>query len=146
MVVPDGILTNSSLQYVRDGIEDKYRIVAVVSMPQTAFQATGAGVKSSVLFLKKYSQVMTEKIKNQKMRLQDDIKKSNDYLKQLEQIESDKKKHLKDLTGFENSQNLSGKALTDSEAYKEWRKEVTAEHGDHIDALKESLLSGAEKS
>ena len=50
MVVPDGILTNSSLQYVREGIEEKYRIVAVVSMPQTAFSATGAGVKSSVYF------------------------------------------------------------------------------------------------
>ena len=46
IVIPDGILTNSSLQYVRDNIEEMYRIVAVVSMPQTAFSATGAGVKS----------------------------------------------------------------------------------------------------
>ena len=45
IVVPDGILTNSSLQYVRDNIEEMYRIVAVISMPQTAFTATGAGVK-----------------------------------------------------------------------------------------------------
>ncbi len=52
MVVPDGILTNSSSQYVRDSIEEKYRIVAVVSLPQTAFTNTGAGVKSSVMFLK----------------------------------------------------------------------------------------------
>ena len=73
MVVPDGILTNSSLQYVRDGIEEKYRIVAVVSMPQTAFSATGAGVKSSVLFLKKYSQAVTEKIQQSKLDLQDGI-------------------------------------------------------------------------
>ena len=139
MVVPDGILTNSSLQYVRDGIEEKYRIVAVVSMPQTAFSATGAGVKSSVLFLKKYSQAETTKIKNTKVGLQDWIKQSNDYVKQLEQIENDKKRHLKDLRGFENPQNLAGKALTDSEVYKEWRKEVTAEYSDRIDALKESL-------
>jgi type I restriction enzyme M protein len=139
MVVPDGILTNSSLQYVRDGIEEKYRIVAVVSMPQTAFSATGAGVKSSVLFLKKYSQAETTKIQNTKVGLQDWIKQSNDYLKQLEQIENDKKRHLKDLRGFENSQNLDGKALTDSDAYKEWKKEVTAEYNDRIDALKESL-------
>ncbi|MEA5514075.1 restriction endonuclease subunit M [Nodularia sp. UHCC 0506] len=139
MVVPDGILTNSSLQYVRDGIEEKYRIVAVVSMPQTAFQATGAGVKSSVLFLRKHSQSATEKIQNLKVNLQDRIKESNDYLKQLEKIESEKKRHLKDLRGFENPQNLSGKALTDSEVYKEWRKEVTAEYKDLIDALKESL-------
>ncbi len=139
MVVPDGILTNSSLQYVRDGIEEKYRIVAVVSMPQTAFSATGAGVKSSVLFLKKYSQAETTKIQNTKIGLQDWIKQSNDYVKQLEQIENDKKRHLKDLRGFENPQNLVGKALTDSEAYKEWKKEVTAEYNDRIDALKESL-------
>lgn len=37
IVLPDGILTNSSMQYVRTQIEDWFRIVAVVSMPQTAF-------------------------------------------------------------------------------------------------------------
>src|SRR5690606_19374071 len=36
IVIPDGVLTNSSLQYVRDAIEEWYRIIAVVSMPQTA--------------------------------------------------------------------------------------------------------------
>jgi type I restriction enzyme M protein len=55
IVIPDGILTNSSMQYVRDYISDTFRVVAVVSMPQTAFTANGAGVKSSVMFLKKYS-------------------------------------------------------------------------------------------
>jgi restriction endonuclease S subunit len=34
---------------------------------------------------------------------------------------------------------LSGKALTDSELYKEWKKSVTAEYNDQIEALKESL-------
>ena len=139
MVVPDGILTNSSLQYVREGIEEKYRIVAVVSMPQTAFSATGAGVKSSVLFLKKYSQAVTESIQQAKLALQDQIKQGNDYLKLLDKIENNKKRHLKELRGFDNAQNLSGKALTDSEAYKEWKKSVTAEYNDQIEALKESL-------
>ena len=46
IVLPDGILTNSSMQYVRTQIEDWFRIVAVISMPQTAFVANGAGVKS----------------------------------------------------------------------------------------------------
>jgi len=139
IVIPDGVLTNSSLQYVRDGIEDKYRIVAVVSLPQTAFQATGAGVKSSVLFLRKHSQSITEKIQGQKTNLQDQIKQSNDYLKRLEQLENDKKRHIKELRGFDNPQNLSGKALTDSEIYKEWKKEVTAEYNEEINALKEAL-------
>ena len=36
IVLPDGILTNSSMKYVRDYISDTFRVVAVVSMPQTA--------------------------------------------------------------------------------------------------------------
>jgi type I restriction enzyme M protein len=140
IVIPDGILTNSSLQYVRDGIEEKYRIVAVVSLPQTAFSATGAGVKSSVLFLRKHSQSTTEKIQEQKNDLQDQIKQNNDYFQCLEQLENDKKRHIRDLRDFENPQNLSGKALTESEAYKEWKKEVNAEYNEQIDVLKEALI------
>jgi type I restriction-modification system DNA methylase subunit len=139
IVIPDGVLTNSSLQYVRDGIEEKYRIVAVVSMPQTAFQATGAGVKSSVLFLKKHTAEMTETIQNQKTGLQDSIKEKNNYLKQLQQIDKQKKQHIKDLKGFDNPESLEGKALTQSESYKEWKKEVNAEYKKKIDTLKGTL-------
>lgn len=62
IVLPDGILTNSSMQYVRTQIEDWFRIVAVISMPQTAFAANGAGVKSSVLFLRKWKREETDKL------------------------------------------------------------------------------------
>ncbi|MBI4721826.1 MAG: SAM-dependent DNA methyltransferase [Candidatus Stahlbacteria bacterium] len=53
IVLPDGILTNSSLQYVRDFIMEKTQILAVVSLPQFAFTHFGAGVKSSLVFLRK---------------------------------------------------------------------------------------------
>ena len=56
IVLPDGILNNSSLQYVRDYIEQHYRILAVVSLPQTAFKHYEAGVKPSILFLQKFSE------------------------------------------------------------------------------------------
>ena len=56
IVLPDGILNNSSLQYVRDYIEQRYKILAVVSLPQTAFRYYEAGVKPSILFLQKYSE------------------------------------------------------------------------------------------
>jgi len=46
-------LTNSSLQYVRDFIEKKAKILAVVSLPQGAFVPSGSGVKASLLFLRK---------------------------------------------------------------------------------------------
>lgn len=53
IVLPDGILTNSSLQYVRDYIMSKFKINAVVSIPQFSFSHFGAGVKASLLFLQK---------------------------------------------------------------------------------------------
>ena len=55
IILPDGILNNSSLQYVRDYIEGHFQIFAVVSLPQTAFSHYGAGVKPSILFLRKFS-------------------------------------------------------------------------------------------
>ena len=56
IILPDGILTNSSLQYVRDYIERHFQILSVVSLPQIAFSHYGAGVKTSILFLRKFSE------------------------------------------------------------------------------------------
>jgi type I restriction enzyme M protein len=53
IVLPDGILTNSSLQGVRDWLLDSFQLLAVVSLPQTAFSHFGAGVKASLVFLRK---------------------------------------------------------------------------------------------
>jgi type I restriction enzyme M protein len=53
IVLPDGILTNSSLQSVRDWLLEHYRLLAVVSLPQFAFAHYGAGVKASVVFSQK---------------------------------------------------------------------------------------------
>lgn len=53
IVLPDGILTNSSMQYVRDFILEKFQLLAVVSLPQCAFAHFGAGVKASIIFVRK---------------------------------------------------------------------------------------------
>lgn len=53
IVLPDGVLTNSSSQYVRDFILEKFQLLAVVSLPQCAFAHFGAGVKASVIFVRK---------------------------------------------------------------------------------------------
>jgi len=60
IVLPDGILTNSSLQYVRDFLMERTQILAVVSLPQFAFTHYGAGVKSSLVFVRKKDK--TEKL------------------------------------------------------------------------------------
>lgn len=62
IVLPDGILTNSSLQYVRDFLMEHAQIEAVVSLPPIAFSHFGAGVKSSLVFIRKIRR--DEKLKN----------------------------------------------------------------------------------
>ncbi len=53
IVLPDGILTNSSLQYVRDYLMERCQLLAIVSLPQFAFSHYGAGVKSSLVFARR---------------------------------------------------------------------------------------------
>lgn len=60
IVIPDGILTNATSQFVRDWIVEHFRILAVVSLPQHTFAHVKAGVKSSVLFLKKHPLKLTQ--------------------------------------------------------------------------------------
>lgn len=54
VVLPDGILTNSSLQYVREWILEHFKLLWVVSLPQDAFRYYWAWVKSSVLVMEKW--------------------------------------------------------------------------------------------
>lgn len=140
VVIPDGILTNSSLQYVRDAIEDWYRIVSVVSMPQTAFSATGAGVKSSVLFLRKHEENHTQFLQNKKIEIQNQLLAQFKYKETLEQWDNDKKQIIKDLEGFPNTGGLVGmKAIKDSDEFKEWRTEINQQFADKIADIKEQL-------
>lgn len=53
IVLPDGILTNSSLQYVRDYILRECKILGITSLPTHTFATSGAGVKTSIMFLEK---------------------------------------------------------------------------------------------
>lgn len=53
IVLPDGILTNSSLQGVRNWMLSHFQILAVVSLPQFAFAHYDAGVKTSIVFLRR---------------------------------------------------------------------------------------------
>lgn len=53
ILLPDGILNNEQLNYVRDYIRKHTIIKASISLPDKAFKASGANAKTSLLFLKK---------------------------------------------------------------------------------------------
>jgi type I restriction enzyme M protein len=55
IVLPEGVFNNPSLAYVCVFCEDRAYIRAVVSLPQETFYSSGAGVKASLLFLRRFT-------------------------------------------------------------------------------------------
>ncbi len=139
IVIPDGILTNSSLQYVRDNIEEMYRIVAVVSMPQTAFSATGAGVKSSVLFLRKHKSKQTEKISNQKEKLKEKIKSDTKYIATIEKWEKEKLAAIKALEDEAKKKSPAASKKEIAEIIQADKSAVQTSFTDKVNLFKEEL-------
>lgn len=62
IVLPNGTLNNSSLEYVREYIRRHSRILAVISLPVGTFMSAGANPQSSVLFLQKLSEEEAEEL------------------------------------------------------------------------------------
>lgn len=139
MVIPDGILTNSSLQYVRDNIEDKFRIVAVVSMPNTAFSATGAGVKSSVIFLRKHKVKQTEKISNQKLLLKEKVKNDACYKTNIEKWEKEKATSIKKLEIDAKKKNPKAIKKEINEMIQADKSAIQSAFTDKVNLLKEEM-------
>jgi type I restriction-modification system DNA methylase subunit len=139
VVIPDGILTNSSLQYVRDNIEEMYRIVAVVSLPQTAFSATGAGVKSSVLFVRKHKEKQTEKISNQKEKLKETVKTDTKYIATIEKWEKEKATAIKTLEEVAKKNNPKANKKEITEIIQSDKSAVQTAFTDKVNLFKEEL-------
>ena len=59
IVLPEGVLNNTNLQKARDFVEGKAKILLIVSIPQDVFIASGATVKPSLLFFKKFTEEET---------------------------------------------------------------------------------------
>ena len=140
IVLPDGILTNSSMQYVRTQIEDWLRIVAVISLPQTAYTANGAGVKSSVLFLKKWGKEQTKKLVDFKKGIETKLLNKSNYVLQRQTWESEIKKKRKDKANdIRIRQGITATAAKQTEEYKTWNSELLAEYAGKVDDLKNQL-------
>ena len=140
IVLPDGILTNSSMQYVRTQIEDWFRIVAVVSMPQTAFAANGAGVKSSVLFLRKWKKEETDKLVQTKKNIEDTLLNDSNYLALRTQWDKEiKQKQKLKAEEIKGKQRISATAAKQTDEYKSWNASMLEEYAAKIDELKTNL-------
>lgn len=90
IVLPEGVLNNSNLQKVREFVEGKAKILLITSIPQDVFMASGATVKPSILFFKKFTP--DEEQEYLKISSKAHIEISNKYKEQFESFETDLKK------------------------------------------------------
>ena len=140
IVIPDGILTNSSMQYVRTQIENWFRIIAVVSLPQTAFMANGAGVKSSVLFLKKWTKKEADLFLAAKKRIEARLLDKYKYKAQRQLWDNELKKAQKEKANeIKKSQEISLTEARQTSEYKIWNADLLSGYADKVENLKNHL-------
>jgi type I restriction enzyme M protein len=87
IVLPEGVLNNQNLQKVREYFEDRAKIVLITSIPQDVFVASGATVKPSVVFMKKFTQEESVKFASVKKESEKEI--NDKYVFEIEKIKKE---------------------------------------------------------
>lgn len=105
IVLPEGILNNPKLQKVRDYVESRAKIINITSIPQDVFIASGATIKPSLLFFKKFTLAeaveyakiteAAERIVKEKYKLE---LREIEIKSKIKSLDSAEKKTLKDKT------------------------------------------------
>jgi type I restriction enzyme M protein len=107
IVLPEGVLNNTNLQKIREYVESKAKIILITSIPQDVFIASGATVKPSLLFFKKF----TEEEEKEWKRITEKAKK--DVEMKYKPIEEKEQTTYENLVNELNSKIL-GKSLQPS--------------------------------
>jgi len=108
IVLPEGVLNNSNLQKIRDYVESKAKILLITSIPQDVFIASGATVKPSLLFFKKFTE-------SEALQYKEICEKAEQTVKQ---------KYQEVIMPILTKLSLKGKAAPDSEEKKKLKAEL----------------------
>ncbi len=84
IVLPEGVLNSSNLSNAREYFESRAKLLLIVSLPQDIFISSGATVKTSLVFLKKFTQEEANEYEAIKKEATKDIKAK--YAKDIDPI------------------------------------------------------------
>ncbi len=107
IVLPEGVLNNSNLQKVREFVESKAKILLIVSIPQDVFIASGATVKPSLLFFRKFTSEEEEQYIN--IKHDAELVVDTKYAEELSSIQAKLAKRGKDAVSKEEKKELSAR-------------------------------------
>lgn len=134
IVLPEGVLNTNSLQKVRDFVEGKAKIINITSIPQDVFIASGATIKPSLLFLKKFSDEETlqfktitdDAIKTVDEKYREEEEELNYVLKSADNKHSDVVKKLKELKNKKSDKKFTQSEKKQLEADEiKFKKEIS---------------------
>ena len=129
IVLPEGVLNNSNLQKVREFVESKAKILLIVSIPQDVFIASGATVKPSLLFFKKFTEEETSEYEN--IRTEATKKVDSKYYDELASIEELLAKRGKEALPKDKKKELNTKKKRIFEQKSAEIKEIVKEKFDY---------------
>ena len=86
IVLPEGVLNSSNLSSARELFESRAKILLIVSLPQEIFVSSGATVKTSLVFLKKFTEDEKAEYEEIKQKATDEINEK--YREKKEAIEA----------------------------------------------------------
>lgn len=125
IVLPEGVLNNSALQKIREYIEGKAKLINITSIPQDVFIASGATVKPSLLFLKKFSE--EELATYQKITVDTTKEIKDKYQPKLDELKATFKKEEKKLKESKSAKELRESKKKYTEDVKQIEDLITAE-------------------
>ena len=126
IVLPEGVLNNTNLQKIRDFVESKAKILLVVSIPQDVFIASGATVKPSLLFFKKFTEEEAEQYKTIQIAAQSDAEQP--YKKELADITAKLAKRGKEAPSKEEKKQLQTRQKEIQTTIENEAKKLVKEH------------------
>lgn len=132
IVLPEGVLNNTNLQKIRDYVEGVAKIILITSIPQDVFIASGATVKPSLLFFKKFTEAEAKEYKNIKTKAKNEVD-SKYLIKVAEQKET--------LVKVEAELNSISKEIKDYKTFKKDMKVIQVNQEKLNDLFERETLS-----
>lgn len=140
IVLPEGVLNNTKLQKIRDFVESKAKILLVVSIPQDVFIASGATVKPSLLFFKKFTEEEAEQYKAIQVAAAKEAEKP--YKKELDDIAAKLSKRGKEAPSKEDKKLLQARQKEIHATIKNETKKLVKERFDYQIPIAEVQKAG----
>jgi len=140
IVLPEGVLNNTNLQKARDFVEGKAKILLIVSIPQDVFIASGATVKPSLLFFKKFTE--EEVFEYSQISHQAQMNVSSKYEDEVNELEGKLKLRGKDALSKEEKKTCRAKLKTLQERMAAEIKSIVKEQFDYEIPIAEVQKAG----